>query len=200
MHGEPKKNYNKMYKAGWNTYIDYIPFVVYNQYIEQQPNERYRKMAKYTIKHICGCKSEVELFGKNDDRKNRIAYLETTTCAKCRAEEKAQESGAKWVEMPYGEYKNNYSHCDKMNYNPKTKSIMVLVAPETNKQKAEAELKALGIPEKAIENAFEVGRKKYTETYVNLVERTKGQELPAEQQGAKEMIEKIIRVFEKYDL
>lgn len=157
-------------------------------------------MAKYTIYHVCGHKSEAELFGKNDYRKSRIAYLETTICAACRAEEKAQESGGEWVKMSYKEYKAEYSHCEKMDYDPKDKTIMVLVAPKTNKQMAEEELKTLGIPEKAIEHAFDIGHEKYKKNYQRILEKTKGQELPAEQQEAKEIIETVIKVFEKYDL
>jgi len=157
-------------------------------------------MAKYTINHTCGHKSEVELFGKNDGRKRKIAYLETTTCATCLAEEKAQAIGGCWVEMSYKEYKENYSYCEKRNYDPKTKTILVLVAPKTNKQLAEEEMKELGIPEKTIEHAFDTGSVQYKAIFQNAMEKTKGQELPKEQQKVKEMAETIIRVFEKYNL
>lgn len=47
-------------------------------------------MAKYTVKHACGCEREYQLFGKNSERERRLEWLATQDCPECKraAEEK----------------------------------------------------------------------------------------------------------------
>lgn len=42
-----------------------------------------RKMAQYTITYKCGHNATVNLFGKVDDRKNKIAWMEKGLCKEC---------------------------------------------------------------------------------------------------------------------
>ena len=41
-------------------------------------------MAKYIVNHTCGHQVEVQLYGKQEERYRRIAYLETLECNECR--------------------------------------------------------------------------------------------------------------------
>lgn len=42
-------------------------------------------MAQYTVNYTCGCSEKINLFGKINDRLAKIARLEQTACAACRA-------------------------------------------------------------------------------------------------------------------
>lgn len=46
-------------------------------------------MAKYNVTYRCGHQETVQLFGKYNDRYNKIAYYETIDCPSCRAASKA---------------------------------------------------------------------------------------------------------------
>jgi len=46
-------------------------------------------MAKYNVTYRCGHQETVQLFGKYNDRYNKIAYYETIDCPACRAAAKA---------------------------------------------------------------------------------------------------------------
>lgn len=47
-------------------------------------------MAKYNVTYKCGHQETVQLFGKYNDRYNKIAYYETLDCPACRAAAKAE--------------------------------------------------------------------------------------------------------------
>ena len=68
-------------------------------------------MAKYNVKHTCGCEVEHNLFGKNDYREWKINKLQEEKCWKCQQAEKVEEminSGEYEVkEVSYREYKEN---------------------------------------------------------------------------------------------
>lgn len=89
-------------------------------------------MAKYDVKFACGHTQEMELFGKMDDRRSKIAYYEQHgICSACYAANQAAEllKTCDLVEMPYAQYKNQYAACktDKNSYNAVTKTIKVFV-------------------------------------------------------------------------
>ena len=42
-------------------------------------------MAWQTINHTCGCSDRQQMYGPMADRARRVAYLERTACAACRA-------------------------------------------------------------------------------------------------------------------
>lgn len=48
---------------------------------------------KYDVTHSCGCTETVELLGKGEERKRRIAALESQPCPACRAAEVNAEDG-----------------------------------------------------------------------------------------------------------
>ena len=52
-------------------------------------------MAKYNVKHGCGCVRTVELFGKLDARYSSIARMEKQTCKVCQRKE-ADAKGTKY--------------------------------------------------------------------------------------------------------
>ena len=87
-------------------------------------------MAKYDITHSCGHTETVQLFGAGKERESRIAYLEKTPCAECKAIAQVAGLAGEWVEMHYGEYKTNHSDCVSRGYNPETKTILVFVKSE----------------------------------------------------------------------
>jgi hypothetical protein len=52
------------------------------------------KMAQYEINHTCGHSETVKLFGKETERRNRIAYLETMNCQACSLARRQAEGAA----------------------------------------------------------------------------------------------------------
>lgn len=48
-------------------------------------------MAWYTINHTCGHNREVQLYGKNIERENKIKWMESKECPKCWGEKKRAE-------------------------------------------------------------------------------------------------------------
>lgn len=105
-------------------------------------------MAKYTVKFSCGHEATIELFGKDVDRKRKIAYLEESgICPECyaAAREAEKAEGCKEVEMSYSEYKNNYAECDtkKDSYDKKTKTIIVYVPTEPTEEEINAKAEEL---------------------------------------------------------
>lgn len=108
------------------------------------------KMAKYLVKFSCGHEEYIDLVGKYDERKRKIAwYEENGLCPHCYEEAKNAKNaeGCKEVEMKYSEYKNCYENCKtKANsYNKSTKTIIVYVPVtfEEEKAKKEAEQEAI---------------------------------------------------------
>ena len=91
-------------------------------------------MAKYNVKHTCGCEVEHNLFGKNDYREWKINKLQEEKCWKCQQVEKVEEminSGNYEVkEVSYREYKENELTAVPNTYNKETKTIKVLVKVE----------------------------------------------------------------------
>lgn len=91
-------------------------------------------MAKYNVKHTCGCEVEHNLFGKNDYREWKINKLQEEKCWKCQQVEKVEEminSGECEVkEVSYREYKENELTAVPNTYNKETKTIKVLVKVE----------------------------------------------------------------------
>ena len=91
-------------------------------------------MAKYNVKHTCGCEVEHNLFGKNDYREWKINKLQEEKCWKCQQTEKVEEminSGNYEVkEVSYREYKENELTAVPNTYNKETKTIKVLVKVE----------------------------------------------------------------------
>lgn len=64
---------------------------------------------KYTVDMSCGHKEEINLIGKNEERKKKIRYYEKYgLCKKCYAEKINQDNsnGCNEVKMPYADYKN----------------------------------------------------------------------------------------------
>ena len=49
-------------------------------------------MAKYEISHTCGHTRTVELFGKYEDRKRKIEWLESQECPECAKAREARQS------------------------------------------------------------------------------------------------------------
>jgi len=88
-------------------------------------------MAKYNVKFSCGHEETKELFGCERERRAKIEYWEKSgKCTACYEKEKYADHDE--IEMPYSEYKNNYSNCKtKANsYNKASKTIIVYV-PKT---------------------------------------------------------------------
>lgn len=52
-------------------------------------------MAKYNISHTCGHEVTIQLFGKHDERRRKIARLETEECKECAAAARASSPEAK---------------------------------------------------------------------------------------------------------
>lgn len=105
-------------------------------------------MAKYTVKFSCGHEATIELFGKDVDRKRKIAYFEENgLCPECYAAAREVEKAVdcKEVEMKYSEYKNNYAECDtkKDSYDKKTKTIIVYVPIEPTEEEINAKAEEL---------------------------------------------------------
>lgn len=105
-------------------------------------------MARYTVKFSCGHEGTIELFGKDVDRKRKIAYFEENgLCPECYAAAKEAEKaeGCKEVEMKYSEYKNNYENYNtkKDSYNKKTKTIIVYVPIEPTEEEINAKAEEL---------------------------------------------------------
>lgn len=59
-------------------------------------------MAKYTVKHTCGCEHTYNLFGKHTDRDRTITWLEGQVCPSCKraAEEEAAKEITEGMELP----------------------------------------------------------------------------------------------------
>lgn len=105
-------------------------------------------MAKYTVKFSCGHEATIELFGKDVDRKRKIAYFEENgLCPECyaAAREVEKAEGCKEVEMSYSEYKNNYENYNtkKDSYNKETKTIIVYVPIEPTEEEIVAKAEEL---------------------------------------------------------
>ena len=85
---------------------------------------------KYWVKRKCGHEEQIELFGKTSERDYLLEKESHKLCRECY--EKEQNKNCNEVEMPYSEYKNNYSNCKtKANsYNKASKTIIVYV-PKT---------------------------------------------------------------------
>ena len=88
-------------------------------------------MAKYNVKHTCGCEVEHNLFGKNDYREWKINKLQEEKCWKCQQVEKVEEminsGGYEVKEVSYREYKENELTAVPNTYNKETKTIKVLI-------------------------------------------------------------------------
>lgn len=57
-------------------------------------------MAHYTVKHRCTHEQIVQLFGKGDDRRRRIAAMERDLCPACAAAEAQREAAANgWARL-----------------------------------------------------------------------------------------------------
>lgn len=89
-------------------------------------------MAKYNVKFSCGHEETIQLFGKEKDRKRKIDYfMNYGICSDCYREQKEIEKSidCEEKEMPYREYKTNYSDCKTKagSYNGETKTIIVYV-------------------------------------------------------------------------
>lgn len=56
-------------------------------------------MAWYTINHSCGHSTEVQLYGKTDERESRIRWMEQGTCPKCYGEKMRKEEAEKPLEL-----------------------------------------------------------------------------------------------------
>lgn len=87
---------------------------------------------KYDVKFSCGHIQTVYLFGKTEEREKKIKYFEKyCVCQECYDQQKNIENsdGCEEVEMPYREYKTNYSECNTKagSYNGDTKTIIVYV-------------------------------------------------------------------------
>lgn len=106
---------------------------------------------KYEVEFSCGHTETVDLVGKHDDRRCKIAWFEESwLCSKCYAESKAAEMAETHdlVEMHYSEYKNKYADCKTKSgsYNKQTKTIMVYVPKAEDpidREAKEIEIKAL---------------------------------------------------------
>lgn len=96
-------------------------------------------MAKYNVKHTCGCEVEHNLFGKNDYREWKINKLQEEKCWKCQQAEKVEEminSGEYEVkEVSYREYKENELTAVPNTYNKETKTIKVVIKIEKIEKK-----------------------------------------------------------------
>lgn len=94
-------------------------------------------MAKYNVKHSCGCTVEHNLFGKSDYREYKIGKLEEEKCYNCQQNEKIEEklNSGKYeiIEVPYGVYaEDRDSEIKSMvavpdTYNKESKTIKVVV-------------------------------------------------------------------------
>lgn len=87
---------------------------------------------KYNVKFSCGHVQEKELFGKSEEREKKLAYFEKYgLCHECYIEQKNIENsvGCKEVEIPYRQYKEEYSDCKTKagSYNGDTKTIIVYI-------------------------------------------------------------------------
>ena len=104
---------------------------------------------KYTVKFSCGHEEEVQLYGKVEERENKIKYLSKNgICSEC-YKKKMNEENAKnceEVKMSYREYKNSYSDCKTKSgsYDKEEKTIIVYVPikeVEEETKEAEEEIK-----------------------------------------------------------
>lgn len=118
-------------------------------------------MAKYNVKHTCGCEVEHNLFGKNDYREWKISKLQDEKCYKCQQIEKTEEminSGNYEVkEVSYREYKENELTAVPDTYNKETKTIKVLVKVE-KKEEVKSEEEIVNEIEKEIVGKAENGK------------------------------------------
>ncbi len=57
-------------------------------------------MAKYTIKHQCGHVSEIQLFGKLEERDKKIKWLESQECFECKKINELKEAVLKSDGLP----------------------------------------------------------------------------------------------------
>lgn len=82
---------------------------------------------KVMVTRSCGHTEQVEVFGKNSDRERKLKWYEETCCKDCYRDHIHADD--KEVEMPYREYKLNYSDCKTKpgSYNPRTKTVVVYV-------------------------------------------------------------------------
>lgn len=91
-------------------------------------------MAKYMIRHECGCEVEHSLFGKNDSREWKISKLQEEKCYNCQQKIKVEEminSGEyEEKEVHYSEYKESGLTALPNTYNKDTKTIKVLIKKE----------------------------------------------------------------------
>lgn len=90
---------------------------------------------KYDVTFKCGHEEEVELFGKYEDRRKRIAWYEQECdCSKCREKAYRAKMAEKHNEviMPYSLYKDEYSKCRTLrdSYDRYTRTILVFVPKE----------------------------------------------------------------------
>lgn len=131
-------------------------------------------MAKYTVTFSCGHEATIELFGKDADRKRKIAYLEESgICPECyaAAREAEKAEGCKEVEMSYSEYKNNYAECDtkKDSYDKKTKTIIVYVPIEPTEEEIVAKAEELVSKYQADPKSMTPEDIKFTKKYADTV-------------------------------
>lgn len=92
-------------------------------------------MAKYTFTYSCGHDGKVALFGKHSVRDRKLIwYRNYGICPNCYREQMEMRLSATHnkVEMPYKEYIEHYTDCEKVpgSYNGETKTILVWVKKE----------------------------------------------------------------------
>lgn len=121
-------------------------------------------MAKYNVKHTCGCEVEHNLFGKSDSREYKIGKLQEEKCYNCQQKDKIEEllnSGKYEIkEVHYSEYaKDRDSEAKTMTpvpdtYNKASKTIQVVVKKVEGKKVVTEETIAEEL-DKEIENKLE---------------------------------------------
>lgn len=96
-------------------------------------------MAKYDVTYACGHEGTEDITGTNvnGEREKKVKWIEENrVCYDCYIKEQMKDYEE--VEMHYGEYKENYSHCKtkKGSYDKSDKTIIVYV-PKAKEQEPE---------------------------------------------------------------
>lgn len=106
-------------------------------------------MAKYNVKHTCGCEIEHTLYGKTSYREYKIEQFKSEKCYNCIQQDKVNEmlnsGNYEVIEVHYSEYKN--SDIDYVavpnTYNKDTKTIKVLAKIEKTEEKVIEEIEKI---------------------------------------------------------
>lgn len=96
---------------------------------------------KYDVTFSCGHTEEVQIYGKSEERENKIRYYKKSgLCSECYKKQMDKENAenCKAVKMSYREYKENYADCKTKagSYDKETKTIVVYIPKKEKKEDA----------------------------------------------------------------